>query len=671
VTLIAISPRAPDARKLGQQVTLVATLSNNSDTAYDEVRLYLERGAPLTSQSTLDQAIANGVPTDTISPTFQDVKKALPPHASITVSYKTTPQSDHSGGMCLCQTAVYPYMLVAQGLDPEAGYVDLGRTPVLVASFPDDVQPKPVEVSWVWPLIERPHRSTSESVFNDDELAASVSEGGRLFRALRVAELTQDKVRLTIPVDPDLIDSLAVMAAPAGYEVRSGSGTVKGTGGPAAASWLARLSAIKAKHDIVLTAYADPDIDAVTRAGLKWSTALDPQVKARLAPWIDDFTSDLTWPADGVLTTTALDSAVAGGASAILLSDSVLPGQNKTEPRPDAVSPLPTATGVATALVTDSTLQQLVSRLMKLAVIPATDQQTLLAQLAIRAVQDPTVNHLAVLAADRYVDVNATQAADTILATSTAPWSSSIGRREAITRFKPVDRGSLQVLNGASGNEVDSAAMSSLLRTQMQVTSLRAALDNDAALALLGGFNAGIQRAESNAWRVDRAAGDRRSVELSNKIDGLTSKVHLVEPATRNYSLSSSNSPIVVTVVNELPRPVKVRVSVTPGRGAIGFTADQVDTQTIPAGSLQKISIPTHINRVNRFNVVATLTTPDGGQLGSALELNVRSTALGGITKTVTFSAAAVLIAALLLRLVRRVRRGYPMHPLSTVGGGE
>jgi hypothetical protein len=488
---------------------------------------------------------------------------------------------------------------------------------------------------------------------------------------MQVVEATAGKVRLTIPIDPDLIDSLAVMAGPAGYEVQTGSSTVKGTGGLAAQRWLDRLSAVKTKHDIVLTAYADPDIDAVSRVGLKWSTALDPQVKARLAPTFDDFTSDLTWPADGVISNKALDAAVAGGASAIVLNDTVLPGQDKTEPKPDALSPLPTATGVATAMVTDTAMQNLISRALKLGALPANDQQTLLAELAIRAVQKPAVGHYVVLAADRYVDPAPRNAVATILATSTTSWTRAIGRRVALETFKPVDRGPLQVPADAASHEVSNSDLTSVLRTEQLVTSLRAALDNNSALALLGGFSGGIQRAQSTAWRNDHTASANRAAELNTAISKLTSKVHLVDPTTRNYSLTSSNSPIVVTVANELNQAVKVRVSVTAGRGAVGFSADPVGVQTIPANSREKISIQTHINRLNRFKINATLTTPDGGQLGPALELNVRATALGGITKTVTYVAAGVLLVALLVRLARRIHRGYARHPVATVGAGE
>ena len=46
----------------------------------------------------------------------------------------------------------------------------------------------------------------------------------------------------------------------------------------------------------------------------------------------------------------------------------------------------------------------------------------------------------------------------------------------------------------------------------------------------------------------------------------------------------------------------------------------------------------------------------DGQQLGQTIELSLRSTSLGGITKVITIVAAAVLIAALLRRAIKRIR---------------
>jgi hypothetical protein len=668
VTLNSMSPRSPDARKLTQVVTFVATLTNNTDTAYSGLRVTLERSVPIVQQSQLDAAISTPPATDTITARTDDVPGPLPARGTLTVTYKTTP--DHEPDMCLCQTGVYPYALVVRGKTTPDGPTDeIGRTQILVPSFPPDgPQPQPVSVAWVWPLLSRPHRAMSANVFTDDGLAGEISPGGRLDRALKVAELTQDKVRMTLVVDPDLLDSLSVMASAEPYQVVSGATTVAGAGHTLAIGWLNRLKNLQTKHDLVMTAYADPDINAVTRAGLKWSTALDPQVQARLAPSFINYTSDLTWPADGVLTGNALDAAVAGGSATVLLSDTALPGQNNTEPRPDGVSPLPTATGKATALVTDSTLQKLAAQIFTLGALPATNQQALLAQLAIRAAQDPTVKHFAVITPGRYVDTDPVSAASTILSLVGTSWSSTMDARTAASTVAPVDRGALQIPADAPAAELSPSDMSSLRETVQRVASLRSALDNADASALLGGFNAAVQRAESTAWRTDRNTGAARVAQLQTRSTELTDQVHLAQPTTNKYSLSSSNSPIQVTVINDLDRPVTVRVTVSPGRGAVGFVSEPVEIARMPAHSRRPVSIPVRVSRVDKFNVVAGLSTPDGGTLGVPVELSVRVTALGGITKTVTGVAAAVLVIALLRRFVLRIRRGHSGHQTGTVG---
>ena len=71
------------------------------------------------------------------------------------------------------------------------------------------------------------------TVFTDEQLAGEISPGGRLDRALQVAELVAGKVRLTLVVDPDLLDSLAVMASPSRLPGRS----------PAPARWPAPAGA--------------------------------------------------------------------------------------------------------------------------------------------------------------------------------------------------------------------------------------------------------------------------------------------------------------------------------------------------------------------------------------------------------------------------------------------
>lgn len=653
VSLDSLSPRSPDARKLSQAVTVTATVTNNTDSTYSGVQFSIERGEPITQQHLLDQAISN--PPDTYLDVLPPLPLAKPllPHSSQVVVYKTAPVD-----LCLCYDGVYSYALVVKAPIVDGGdLIELGRTQMFVPSFQD--VPKPVTVGWVWPLLDRPHRAIDDTVFTDDQLAGEISPGGRLDRALKVAELVAGKVRLALLVDPELLDSLAVMASPAGYRVKSGSTTVAGTGGALAAAWLARLKAVRSQHDMVLTAYADPDVNAVARAGMKWSTALDQQVQSRISATLDgDFSSDLlTWPIGGALTNRALDTLVGGGASTVLLSDSSLPGQNFADPKPDAISPLPSAAGRAVALVTDGPIEATVGRIMKLGAKPAADQQLLLAQLAIRAERDPDSSHFVVITPPRFVDTDPQVAAATITSVVGTGWSAAISLRSALGTVKPVDRGALQVGAENPKAELNPADLAQLSDIEQQVASLNDALhDNDAAAELLAGFTNGIRRAEASGWRTDPAGGTALVHSLQSRIDSLTGAVHLVQPAVGSYSLSSSDSPVVVTVSNQLPRPVTVLVGVTPAAGVIGFQAQVLAPQTIAAHSIETIRIPTHVARVGRFQVIATLRTPDGRQLGQTVPLNLQATSIGTVTKIITVVAITVLALALLRRLIQLIR---------------
>ena len=661
VSLIGMNPRTPDASKLDQKVTFSAVVTNNSTTTYPDFSVGLERGYPISQQSDLDAAISSPPATDSLqSSNDVDQKRPLGPHQSITVTYLSNPSA---GGMCLCQAAVYPYALVVRAGDPTTGMAEVGRTQILVPSFPDPIQP--VTVSWLWPLIDRPHRSLGDTVFDDDELAASVSPGGRLFRALAVVENAPPSVRMTLVIDPELIDSLAVMSGREGYTYRSGTAVLKGTGGAAAALWLSRLAALQDREDIQFTGYADPDVNAVTSVGLPYSTALDPQVQARLSSILSAGGNDLAWPAGGALTSKALDATVSAGASTVVLSDAALPGQNNVNPRPDAISSLPSGSGKASALVTDSGIENTIGRIMKLGANPAQDEQTLLSQLAIRPVADGTQSHYVVLAPDRYVDTDPRVADAAIAATVGSSWTKPLSVPKALATVTPVDRGPLQTSAESPDTEVSAAQMAQVVQITGQVAALRDALNSDAALALLGGFKAGLQRAQSSAWRSNREQGAAVTNVLSSAIDARLASVSLVRPAEGTYGLSSSNSPIVVTVVNNLSQDVSVRVDLTPAPGVIGFQAAS-QPETITANSRKTISIPTHVERLGQFKVTAKLTTPGGQQLGDTVQLSLRSTALGSITKVITIAAASVLVLALLRRFFRLYRHRNRLPPVVT-----
>ena len=654
VSIVSISPQVPVPVAPTQKLKITVRIANPTMATMDHLALQVNRGNPITSEAGVAAAIITPPAATDLDIAAVKVPGALPPQGSRTVVLTVVAGFDPSTGLCLACAGdgIYP---VDVALRSATSGAEFARAHTLVPAFA--TAPRPVRVSWLWPLIDRPHRSTSDSVFDDDALARSVSAGGRLDRALRVAELVRGNVRLTLVVDPELIDSLSVMAR--GYTVRTKTTPRPGTGGPAAAAWLRRLHAVAGYDDVSLTAYADPDVDALVRAGVEYSTALAPQVSRRVAAVLGaHLSSDVAWPPGENLTSGGLDAVVASGATSVLLSDAALPGASGRTATPDAVSPLPAATGTDEALVLNSALQRTVLAATA-AHGTAGDARRLAVQLAVRAVAKPSVPHFAVLAPTRYVDPNPTVAAGSMLAIADAAWAQDISVRSALSSVGPVDLGALAPA-GAS-DEVSAKQITTMMTTRNQVAAFRDCLTNQSAPTLLGGFAGGLARAASAWWRMHPAAGRAFAAGQLSQIVRMEGKVSIQVPAGAHYTLASSDAPLEVTVRNDLSVPFRVKIRITALDGQPGFRAKDVPVQTIAAGAQQQIKIKTHVDRAGHFRIRVSLLTPHNVALRRSRTITVNSTALGAVALWITGIALGVLVLALAVRLGRRItRRGQP-----------
>jgi hypothetical protein len=140
----------------------------------------------------------------------------------------------------------------------------------------------------------------------------------------------------------------------------------------------------------------------------------------------------------------------------------------------------------------------------------------------------------------------------------------------------------------------------------------------------------------------------------------LRDQVTLLSPVDGTYSLGSSDAPLVLTVQNDLPFAVQVRLELRT-RGNVGLTTDDIGVTTLQPNSRTPLQVPTHLRQSGGFAVTARLTTPGGGPLGEAVQMQVKSTAYGRITLGITIGAAVLLGLLFLRRAVRFVlqrRRG-------------
>jgi Family of unknown function (DUF6049) len=674
MALISTAPIAPPVQPADTMVTVRVSIANNTDNTLQQIQLRAVRDSPIIRQGALDDMLAHPIaPVDpSLTQPMPTLKYAdsIPAHSTTELTYQFPASSiRESGGVCLCQSGVYPIDISAYAATTTRA------TPSSVAwvqTYLISVASTPVaeQVSWLWPLIDRPHRVSDTAVFTDDALATEIATGGRLDRALQVLEQVGPTSKVTVVIDPELLAELQQMVD--GYQIQSGATTVAGTDGAAAADWLRRLRAVIATTPIALTSYGDPAINASVAAGLVWNAPMPAtmavQVDQALGRVVTPADSTLAWPPDETLTPAALTELADANTGTVVLNDATVPAA-KGAPVGTALTSVTVANAATTtvaALVTSSSLEQRVDGLLNSGGSSQAGLPALLAELSLRTLQSDAAPSFVVLTPSRYVDTNPATAAAVITATATSVWASPVAAAGVASAASAT---SATGATSAASTDHDSIVgpnaqhyggsaplIAQAVRTKAFVTDFESALDGADTTTLLGAYPAAIQLAQSAGWSTDPAAATAFGAALAGQQRQLTSQVQIVRPSNGSYSLASESAPLLVTVANSLPVPVTVRLAITTVGGLAGFRADDGGAQVIPADSRRTIKVQAHVTRSGHFRVQAQLLMPAGGTFGAALPLSIYSSALGTIGVVITVVAGTVLLLALIYRFARRWR---------------
>jgi hypothetical protein len=206
-----------------------------------------------------------------------------------------------------------------------------------------------------------------------------------------------------------------------------------------------------------------------------------------------------------------------------------------------------------------------------------------------------------------------------------------------------------------------------------EFAAIRALLDSrdPAARAFVAGLPIAIQRAESAAWgdKLFAGAGAAFANDLSTTVDTITNGVHIGNPQNSSYTLASNTADLPITVDNELPYAVNVRVKITTNpAGLPGFSTKSLPVQHVDSKQKKTVKIHTTTTARGRIRINAVLLTPDNVEISSQA-LTVRSTALGFVGVLITIVAGAVLALALIVRFTRRWQhrrrtRTLPLPPV-------
>jgi hypothetical protein len=186
----------------------------------------------------------------------------------------------------------------------------------------------------------------------------------------------------------------------------------------------------------------------------------------------------------------------------------------------------------------------------------------------------------------------------------------------------------------------------------LQVATVLDPAANLRPASLLDPLRLGLLRAVSTAWRDTPTRAAQLTAEQSSQLDELRRSVRIVEPPGP-YSLAASDSPLLITVSNELPVGVQVALNLSE---TAGLRAGAVGLQLVPAHSTRQLVIPAKVSRAGQFSIDARLSTAGGTPLGEPSTLQLRSTAFGRVTVALTAGAGALLVLLVARRIVRRIR---------------
>jgi hypothetical protein len=293
-------------------------------------------------------------------------------------------------------------------------------------------------------------------------------------------------------------------------------------------------------------------------------------------------------------------------------------------------------------------------------------EQRYLAELAMITAEAPSVSRELLVAPPRRWDARESYALPMLTDTASEPWlrpAAAAGLGDA-----PGELGSLQYPERARARELDPAGLAVLAAAVASIGDfgsmliLDSAEDEQAAQTIVDPLSRAVLSAASSYRRGD-PAGVRTAVEaVIEAVEAQRKRVFLIVPADGTYSLASERASLVFTVENQLPVPVRVRITVDASLVA-GLETDDIGMKVLAAANRTLIEVPATVERPGEFRVTSAISTPAGGTLGEPVRLTVRSTAYGGIALVITIGAGALLLVLFALRLLRRVRGGGPPEP--------
>jgi hypothetical protein len=635
IVVNSITPQAP--RDPSAPVTISGTVANTGATplSWLQVRLRFSR-QPFANRAAMQAFADGGQIFDSGRRSF--AVSQLPSSGKVAWEFSVTPAE-----LQIPRFGVYP---VTIELVDSAGQ-QLAAQRTFLPYAPEDTPIARTRIAWALPIIDQPHRG-DDATFVDDSLREAMADDGRLGKILKIAETPAKGVSWF--VDPSLLDDANAMAR--GYKLVSGTDSTQKPADQGAAQWLQRLRLALAKARVSATPYADPDVAGVTHQGLDTATGIAIDKGASLATQLlgKDVGTSINWPVGGVIDHDALDALAMADVRTVLLSSTALPPNPPVTYTPDAAATIETVRKTVKALTIDPVLSQLLATADPSAPGVATlAGQRFLAETAMITAERATESRAVVVAPTRRWNPDPAFVSTLLKTAAAAPWLKPV----SLSSIKP-SKTSVPRADLVYTDKDQQAELSRSYLGGVKKLSKRADLTAAVTKSHTRVFDTALLRLTSTAWRgrTGKAAPQVKQIDST-----VTARTNAISVTSEERTLAGKNGIVPISIRNDLDDEVTVGVKITSGDRKLLMIGTYDTTVTISPGKTRPLEIPMTASGGGQTTVKVQLTSVGGARYGVPAEVAVQTTGYGAIVLVIVGAALTVMLAAVLLRVLRRHTR--------------
>ncbi|GAA4618056.1 DUF6049 family protein [Actinoallomurus liliacearum] len=618
-----------------ETLRLKGQVQNQSDNAYQRLTLRLVYSTQRVGSRGALQAYADGKTADpSLLGKAQVVSAAAQPGGHQPWALALPVSRMHLPGF-----GVYPIAVEAVNSVNQV----VGRQRTLITYFPKYTFGAKTRVSWVWPVIDQPHRA-DDSTFVDDRLERALGAGGRLNDLVTAAASPSYKA-VSWLVDPALVDDVAQLANKDGYSLKDAHKPKSAT----AQAWLQTLRNSLAGKNVIATPYADPDVMALSRAGLGQhvKTAVDavPSALGRANMPLENTT--VAVPPDGAADQRTLNDLVKAGAGTILLNSTVLPNlqaQSYTA-NPQTTKKI---NGKNVRLIAyDDTISKVLAAETDEPGGALLAEQRFLAETAMITSELPANPRTVVIVPPRRWSPGATFAKDLLKFSAHAPWMRMAPLGAVAKQRKSEPR---TFVPPKSQNGLSKRYLKPVKDLSLEAWRFTTVFQPPAS-----GFTLGVARAESSAWADQTRSGLRLRQTLESRLRAAQDKIKVLND---HFDLAGKSGQVPITVSNGLEHgtvKIKLRaVSQNDTRLHVEGPGEKQSEITLEAGHKETVNLYMKAAANGPAYVYLDLLGPDDKPFTTTRVLTVRATAYGRTALLITGISLAVVCVGVGYRVIRR-----------------